>query len=102
MTDQLLDDCYSCVLGCLNLIKSLAGNPSDEMVQITEVAVNLSQACLACIRSHEAGSVLPESLDRLADDGQHLLNLLQVASLGSPESAACTRPVIVSFVPTIR
>jgi hypothetical protein len=90
MTEFLLDECYSCVIASLVLIKSMTVSQNGETSNVIEAAVDLSQSCIACIRSHEAGSVLPETLDHLADECDRLLALLAVASMESPESTACS------------
>ena len=90
MTDLLSDECYSCVIASLVLIKSMALEKRGEANSLIEVAVDLSQACIACIRSHGAGSVLPETLDRMADECQRLLDALKKTSMESPESIACS------------
>jgi len=90
MTDLLLDDCYSCIIASLVLIKSLALQPNGERNIAVGVAAGLARACIVCVRSHEAGSVLPESIDRLAEESQRLIDVLKKSSINSPESTACS------------
>ena len=89
MTDLLIDECYACVIASLVLIKRMAFHENGEANSLIEGAVDLSQTCIACIRSHEAGSVLPESLDRLAEESQRLLEAIKKSSIESPELTAC-------------
>ncbi len=89
MNDLLLDECYSCVIASLVLIKCMALEKEGQASSLIEVAVDLGQTCIACIRSHEAGSVLPETLDRMAEECQRLLEAVKVALVDSPESNAC-------------
>ncbi len=89
MTDLLLDECYSCVISSLVLIKSLASQKNDEANAIIGVAAELGQNCIACIRSYEAGSVLPATEERLAEEIERMMETLKKSSLNSSESAAC-------------
>ena len=89
MTDLLLDECYSCVIASLALIKSIALEHADGRNGVIEAAVDLSQTCVACIRSYEAGSVLPQTENRLAEASQRLAEVVDKSSLSSPEATAC-------------
>lgn len=90
MNDRLLDECYSCIIASLALIKSLASHESADTSNLLEVSSELAQACVACIRSHEAGSVLPETVERLAVDGQKLVDAVAKSSVQSSEASACS------------
>jgi len=90
MTDLLLDECYSCVIASLVLIKSLASQRNGDANIAVEVAAELGQTCIVCIRSHEAGSVLPETIDRLAEESQRLIEVIEKSLMQSPESTACS------------
>ncbi|MDX1927288.1 MAG: hypothetical protein SFV81_12270 [Pirellulaceae bacterium] len=89
MNEQLIDECYSCLLASLVLIKSLAAAENVEFHSVIQVASGLGQTCVTCIRSHEAGSVLPEIADRLADECHQLVVSSRAASLNSPEALSC-------------
>ena len=90
MTELLLDACYSCVNASLVLIKNLAPDNSDRASKLIEAAVEISQTCIACVRSHEAGSVLPETIDRAADACRRFLELVKVTPTETPDSVACS------------
>lgn len=88
MTEFLLDECYSCVIASLVLIKSVAMKMNDDSARLIAKAADLSQTCIDCIRSHEAGSVLPATLERLANESQALLDCIKISSLETPELTA--------------
>ena len=90
MNELLFDECYSCILASLVLIKSLAAEKNGELYKVNQLASDLSHTCVTCIRSHEAGSILPEIADRLADESQQLVEAIKLASIQSPESLACS------------
>ena len=89
MNERLIDDCYTCLLASLGLIKSLAATEHVESHRVIQVASELGQTCVTCIRSHEAGSVLPEIADRLAEECHQLVVASRASSLNSPEALAC-------------
>lgn len=89
MNELLIDECYSCLLASLGLIKSLAAAKNVDLHSVIQVASGLGQTCVTCIRSHEAGSVLPEIADRLADECHQLAVASRAASLNSSEALAC-------------
>ncbi len=101
MTDLLVDECYSCMISSLVLIKSLASQRTSEASGVIELAAELGQTAIDCIRSNEAGSVLPETAERLAKEIQCLIDEIKATSIRSNESAACAT-ACENFIRTYR